>query len=334
MSTSVFVSGATGFIAQHIIALLISKGYNVVGSVRSASKGDHLKELYGSQFKYEIVPVLESEGAFDEALKKHPEVTVFLHTASPVTFTAEDNEKEVLIPAINGTRFVLDSINRISPQIERVVYTSSIVAIATPEQLRDPAYEGGEDVFSPITYEEGKSNGLSAYFASKTFAEKAAWEFVETNKPKFTLSTVNPVFVVGPQAKDEEAKGGVNLTAQIITSLYNLKKDDKVPETAGHFVDARDVARAHVLAFEKDEAKGQRIITVSGKFNSQLILNIIRKNFPELQERLPIGNPEDIDLSNIPNLKNTKSRELLGIDYIDFETSVNDAIEQVIKANA
>ncbi|KAK6458130.1 protein induced by osmotic stress [Scheffersomyces xylosifermentans] len=334
MTTSVFISGATGFIAQHIITLLVTKGYNVVGSVRSAAKGEHLKELYGSKFQFEVVPVLEKQGAFDEALKNHPEVTVFLHTASPVTFSAEDNERDILIPAINGTKFVLDSIHRTSPQIKRVVYTSSIVAIASPQQLSDPTYEGGEEFFSPITYEEGKSNGFFAYFASKTFAEKAAWEFVESNKPNFALSTINPVYVVGPQAKDEEAKGEVNITAQIITSIYNLKKDDKVPETAGNFVDVRDVAKAHVLAFEKEETKGQRLITLANKFNSQLILNIIRKNFPELRETLPVGNPDDIDLSAIPNLKNEKSRNLLGIEYIDFEKSVTDAIKQVIRANA
>lgn len=32
--TSVFISGATGFIAQHIISQLLTKGYSVVGSVR------------------------------------------------------------------------------------------------------------------------------------------------------------------------------------------------------------------------------------------------------------------------------------------------------------
>ncbi|KAK6454331.1 protein induced by osmotic stress [Scheffersomyces xylosifermentans] len=333
MTTSVFVSGATGYIAQQVIALLISKNYNVVGSVRSAAKGDNLKKLHGSKFQYEVVPVLEKQGAFDEALKNHPEVTVFLHTASPATFTAEDNEKEILIPAINGTKYVLESISKSAPQIKRVVYTSSLVAIATPEQINDPTFEASEDVFSPITYDDGKSNSLSAYFASKTLAEKAAWEFVKTTKPEFVLSTVNPVYVFGPQAKDEEAKGGLNLTAEIVNSVYKLKKDDEVPQLSGPFVDVRDIAKAHLVAFEKDEAKEQRILVYTEPFSSQVILNIIRKNFPELRNTLPVGNPENVDIA-LAKIDNEKSRKILGFEQIPLEDSIVDAIKQVIRANA
>ncbi|KAK6457866.1 protein induced by osmotic stress [Scheffersomyces xylosifermentans] len=334
MSTTVFVTGATGFIAQQTIALLISKGYNVVGSVRSAAKGENLKKLHGPKFQYEIVPVLEERGAFDVALKNHPEVTVFLHTASPATFTAEDNEKEILNPAINGTKYALESVNKVAPQVKRFVYTSSLVAMATFEQLGDPSFEGGEDSWSPITYEEGKTNSLFAYLASKTLAEKAAWEFVKTKKPSFSLTVVNPVYVFGPQAKDEEAAGSLNLTAEIVASTLRLKKDDEIPQEAGHFVDVRDVARAHVVAFEKDEAKGQRIIVYTEKFSSQRILNIIRKNFPELRERLPIGKPENVDLSGLANLQNVKSRKLLGFEQRSLEDSVVSAVKQSLRVNA
>ncbi|KAK6458399.1 protein induced by osmotic stress [Scheffersomyces xylosifermentans] len=334
MSTTVFVSGATGYIAQQTISLLLSKGYNVVGSVRSAAKGENLKKLHGSKFQYEVVPVLEKQGAFDEALKSHPEVTIFLHTASPVTFAAKDNENDVLIPAINGTKYVLESIHKSAPQIKRVVYTSSVVAIASFAQIFDPTFVASEDVFNPITYEEGKAHPVSAYFASKTLAEKAAWEYVKENKPQYTLSTVNPVFVLGPQAKDEEAKGDLNATAEYIDAVYKLKKDDKIPESAGHFVDVRDVAKAHVIAFEKDEAQGKRLITYTENFNSQLILNIIRKNFPGLRERLPVGNPENVDFSHFAEVDDAKSRAILGDERISLEQSVKDTIEQALRANA
>jgi hypothetical protein len=33
---------------------------------------------------------------------------------------------------------------------------------------------------------------------SKAFAEKAAWEFVEKEKPSFTLATILPTLVFGP----------------------------------------------------------------------------------------------------------------------------------------
>jgi hypothetical protein len=34
--------------------------------------------------------------------------------------------------------------------------------------------------------------------ASKAFAEKAAWDFVDKEKPKFSLSTIDPNLVFGP----------------------------------------------------------------------------------------------------------------------------------------
>lgn len=98
MST-VFVSGATGFIAQHVIKQLIAKNYKVVGSVRSKEKGESLTEKFGSSFQYEVVADVAAEGAFDQALENHPEVTVFLHTASPFRFDVTDIQKELLDPA-------------------------------------------------------------------------------------------------------------------------------------------------------------------------------------------------------------------------------------------
>ncbi|KAK6453839.1 protein induced by osmotic stress [Scheffersomyces xylosifermentans] len=332
MSTSVFVSGATGFIAQHIVSNLISKGYKVVGSVRSTAKGENLKKRFGASFQYEVVPVLEKQSAFDGALKSHPEVTVFLHTASPVTFSAADNEKDVLIPAINGTKFVLESIQKAAPQIKRVVYTSSIVAIASYQQFFDPNFVCSEDVFNPVTYEEGKAHPVSAYFASKTLAEKAAWEFVENRKPAFVLTTVNPVFVLGPQLKDEDVTGDLNATAEFIAGVYKLNKDDKIPESAGHFVDVRDVARAHITAFEKDEAKGKRIISYTENFNSQLILNIIRKHFPELHGKLPVGTSENSDVSKYARIEDSKSKKIIGEGQYTLEDTVKASVEQFLKA--
>lgn len=36
------------------------------------------------------------------------------------------------------------------------------------------------------------------YAASKALAERAAWDFVEKEKPSFDLSVINPVYNFGP----------------------------------------------------------------------------------------------------------------------------------------
>lgn len=42
-----------------------------------------------------------------------------------------------------------------------------------------------------MTEEAALENPSRGYYGSKAFAEKAAWDFVEKEKPNFTLATVN-----------------------------------------------------------------------------------------------------------------------------------------------
>lgn len=334
MSITVIVTGANGYIAQHVVKELINKGYKVVGTVRTADKGDQLKRsLKSDNFTYEIATNIDKEGAFDEALKKHPEATVFLHTASPVSFSANDPEKDTLIPALNGTKNALSAIVKYGSQIKRVVVTSSIVAIYNLNDIDNETTYTEKD-WNPITWEQAKSNGFDAYKGSKTFAEKAAWDFVKNEKPNFVLSTVNPAFVFGPQAFDESAKGTLNLSAEAIGSLLKLNPESEIPTFASHFIDVRDVAMAHLVAFEKDDAKNERLFLSSNKFTMQVALDIVRKNFPELRQQLPIGEAgQDLNKFVTTTVDNSKTRSILGFELIDLEKSATDTVAQVLKVN-
>jgi nucleoside-diphosphate-sugar epimerase len=55
-----------------------------------------------------------------------------------------------------------------------------------------------EKDWNPITEEQAQESIMFGYRASKTFAEKAAWEFIEKERPNFTVSTINPPMVFGP----------------------------------------------------------------------------------------------------------------------------------------
>lgn len=46
MSSKVLVTGATGFIASHVIQELLNRGYSVVGTVRSLANKDKYAFLY------------------------------------------------------------------------------------------------------------------------------------------------------------------------------------------------------------------------------------------------------------------------------------------------
>ncbi|EGW32584.1 uncharacterized protein SPAPADRAFT_61656 [Spathaspora passalidarum NRRL Y-27907] len=332
-STSVFVSGANGFIAQHIIKQLLAKGYTVIGSVRSHQKGEQLKSLIqNDKFSFEIVASLTEKNAFDEVLKKHPEVTVFLHTASPVTFAVEDIEKDLLKPAIVGTVNALNAIKRYGPQIKKVVITASAVNIFGFGPYFDGEQVYTEDDWNPITYEESLENPFFGYLGSKKYAELAAQAFATKENVNFDISFVTPPFVFGPQAYVVKDKANLNLSNEVVNSVVKLTKGDPIPADGSVFVDVRDVARAHLVAFENDEAVSQRLFTASSSYTLDTIANIINSRFPNTT--VPRGDEsrnEEINRS-IQKFDNSRTNKILGFDYITLEESIFDTVDQIFNA--
>ncbi|CAK7902490.1 putative NADPH-dependent methylglyoxal reductase Grp2p [[Candida] anglica] len=335
-ATTVFVSGATGFIAQHLIKQLIAKGYSVIGTVRSTEKGDALKKnLNSDKFQYVIVRDIQVEGAFNEVFKNHPEITIVLHTASPVSFNVTDPEKDFLIPAVEGTKNALNAVIEYAPQVTNVVVTSSCAAIFTMSKLNDSSATFDESSWNETTWEQAKENILTGYAGSKAFAEKAAWEIVETKKPNFTLTTVNPIYVFGPQAFNSEVKDTLNTSAEVINNIIKLREGDEVPQLASSYIDVRDVAAAHIVAFENKEAASKRLLLSSGKFSSQGILDILNENFPTLKGKFPVGTPttkEEVNDSSC-TFDNEVTRKILNFEFIDFKKCVVDSVEQVLTVN-
>ncbi|KAM9908667.1 hypothetical protein OXX79_000216 [Metschnikowia pulcherrima] len=333
MPATVLVSGASGFIAQHIVRLLISKGYNVIGTVRSAQKGDRLKSnLSSKQFTYEIVPDISSPNALDAVVQNHPEATIFLHTASPFHYKASDIEKELLLPAVNGTINALSAIKKHGPQIKSVVVTSSYVAMWNYAKFYDPTHTDTETSWNPISWAEGKVDSEQGYYASKTFAEKEAWDFYKREKPAFDLNFVNPVLVFGPQAFDSEVSPELNASSEIINRLLKLGPEAEIPDFSSVFVDVRDVAKAHIAAFEKG-LSGERLLLYSSKFTNQDIIDIVNDNFRELRNRLSVGNPGSGSsaISKICTIDDSRTRQILGSERIGLKSSVIDTVRQILE---
>lgn len=336
MSTTVLISGASGFIAAHTVQELIKNGYTVVGSVRSKEKGEYVKKLSGKpeSFSYEIVEDIAQEGAFDEFVKKHQEATVFLHTASPFHYNVTDVEKDLLKPAVHGTKNALLSIAKYGPNIKRVVITSSYAAIASRDQDLQADQTFDETSWNNLTWEKALESPIYGYSGSKVFAEKAAWEFVKEQKPAFVLSTVNPVLVFGPQPTDHFSTEKLNTSSEVINAILKIKNpQDEVAPYNSVGVDVRDVAKAHLVAFEKDEAKNQRLFLTSALFTQQTILDVLHKQFPKQTENVPVGKPgsgqEDIDTRAKKN--NDKTRKILGFELISVEQSIADSARQILQ---
>ena len=335
---SVFVSGASGFIAQHIVHQLLEQNYRVIGSVRSQEKADHLSKLFNNpNLSFVIVKDIAQPGSFDEAFKTHgKEIKYVLHTASPFHYDVTDVEKELLIPARNGTLGILESIKKYAADtVERVVVTSSYAAIMDLSKFGDANTTFTEADWNPDTWETSKKDPLVGYCGSKKIAEEAAWKFLEENKDKvkFKLATVNPVFVFGPQMFDESVKGKLNTSCEIINSAIRNGPDAELAPVFGQYIDVRDVAKAHLLAFQREDTIGKRLLMSEGDFNTQDIVNQLNADFPVLKGKIPVGNPaEGVNGKKaIAQADNSKTKALLGFKFRSLKETVDDTAAQILK---
>ncbi|KAF7526382.1 hypothetical protein G7054_g10788 [Neopestalotiopsis clavispora] len=179
--TKVLLTGGSGFIAAHILELLLQRGHEVVTTVRSEDKAAKIREAHaGAKLSVVIVPDIAQPDAFDEVVKT-PGLEVVLHTASPFHYKWSDPKTELLDPAIIGTTSILKAIKRSAPGVKRVVITSSFASILSDAGLADTSTVFSEKDWNPSTYEDGlKDHKPTSYRVSKTLAEKSAWDASST----------------------------------------------------------------------------------------------------------------------------------------------------------
>ncbi|PQE23108.1 hypothetical protein CJF32_00004531 [Rutstroemia sp. NJR-2017a WRK4] len=291
--TRILLTGGNGFIAAHILELLLKQGHSVVTTVRSKSKIDAIRSVFStyskSQLDFVIVEDIAKPDAFEQAVISTPPFEVVIHTASPCFLDAKDIQKEVIDPAVLGTVGILKAIQAHAPSVTRVVITSSFVSVFDLSKGTRPGHVYTEKEWSKITQEEALSDPTVGYFASKAFAEKAAWKYIEEEKPKFTLTTILPTLVFGPIIPGIHSLSNLNTSNQLIYGFTQGSAREKFPDFGGHvWVDVRDVAAAHVAAASIPEASGKRFIACgSPSYDYRMIVNIIKNAFPEYAAMLP-----------------------------------------------
>jgi len=339
--TRVLLTGGSGFIAAHVLDYLLEHGHSVVTTVRSQEKANKIKEAHPKVGKdrldFSIVEDIALEGAFDEAVKSDPPFEAVIHTASPFHFNIIDIQKQLLDPAFIGTTGVLKSIKKNAPTVKRVVITSSFAAIINPYKGNWPGHVYTEEDWDPLTHEEALKDSGAGYRASKTFAEKAAWEFVGKEKPNFTLATLNPPLVLGPIVHYLNSLDALNTSNQRIrNAIVGQFKDGIPPSGTFIWIDVRDLALAHVRAMELPEAGGKRFFATAGYFSNREVVDIIRKNFPEYKNKLPDESVKggDYPEDGLYKYDNRRVQEVLGIKFRSLDTSVVDTVKSLQQVGA
>jgi len=203
--------------------------------------------------------------------------------------------------------------------------------------MADPHTVYTEASWNPVTLDDIHSSQATAYRASKTLAEKAAWEFVkEGSGAGFDLVTICPPLVMGPVAHYLASLSAINTSNERVVDCVTGKwKDGGVPATgiAQNWIDVRDCAEAHVKAgLELPEAGGHRLWTTAGRFCNREIFDAVRKNFPEYADRLPDASRPGGELSPPDKLygyDNSATEKILGIQWIGFEKSIVDTVKSL-----
>ncbi|KAF8343833.1 D-lactaldehyde dehydrogenase [Cantharellus anzutake] len=328
---TVLVTGASGFIAVWVVKSLLERGFSVLGTVRSAPKGEYVKNLFekdfSGKFSYVVVEDVAQEGAFDETVKN---VDAVAHTASPFHMKGTHPD-DYFVPAIKGTTGILESILKYGTNVKRVVVTSSNAACYNLEG------DGLERIRPQVVAEQGRdAPPASMYRASKTFAERAAWDFVEKRKGeiKFDLVTILPPWVYGPILHDCPNPEQLNTSAayfrRIALDPSATHDRETLLKPTNNWVDVRNVADAHAEAVVRDNAGGERYLISNGAYIWQEFLDALAQT--ELKDKVNKGLPGE--LSTTPNPKyssGAKAAKELGIVYIDKKTSALDTAQSLLE---
>ena len=336
----VLVTGASGFLAQHIIFLLLERGYRVRGTVRSFDKADALREaLRDVTPMADMMELVEADLSADEGwMEACDGCDAVMHTASPFPVKLPKNAEELIVPARDGALRVLKAAK--AAGATRVVMTSSMAAIA---------YGWGDERPSPLneTHWSNPDNlkDNTAYTRSKTIAERAAWNFVDSPEGEgLELVVINPGLILGPTLSADTSP-----SLEIITQMLSGKLPALL-DLSFSVIDVRDVAEAHLRALTSEEAEGERFLLCESVISMTEVAEILRRNFPDYADKVPTRILPNwlvrllamvrTDLKQmLPELgkaranTNEKFRNTLGIQPETAETAVINAARSLIHFN-
>lgn len=339
----VMVTGATGYVAGWLVKELLDSGHIVHAAVRDPNSEsklcflDRLAAEAPGSIRYFKADLME-RGSFADAMQG---CELVFHTASPFTTNVNDPVKELIEPAVLGTRNVLEQACQ-TPSVRRVVVTSSCAAIYGDNA---DLYDTPNGVFTEEIWNTTSSADHQAYSYSKTLAEREAWEIC-ARQDRWDLVVVNPSLVLGPGINPH----GTSESFDIIKHFGDGTLKSGVPRIGFGVVDVRDLAEAHFRAGFTPEASGRYIVSghntdladlavpLRARFGARypiptrtipkwvlwLVGPMLNKTLTRTVVSRNVGHPWRAD--------NSKGRRELGMSYRPLEETVVDFFHQMVDA--
>jgi nucleoside-diphosphate-sugar epimerase len=314
--SAALVTGGSGYLGTHLIAALLRDGREVRATVRSLDSESAVRaavRLGGvDDAGLSLVAVdLTSDDGWAAAASGIEEV---YHLATPFPLAQPEHSDDLVIPAREGTLRALRSARDAGAR--RVVLTSSFAAIGySPKPSAD---------YSEADWTDPETPGLPAYPKSKTVAERAAWDFIETQGGDTELVVVNPTFILGPTLT-AEPRSSLQLVKAMLDGTMPV-----VPRQRFGIADVRDIADLHVLAMSAPDAAGKRYLGLADgpTLSFRDVAQLLRDRLGELAAKV---STEEAPGAELPNLviRNERARKELGWHPRPAETTIIETAENL-----
>lgn len=229
----VLVTGGNGHLGNTLAKALCDKGYDVRVTVRNPEEVAAAGIFDGYEVELHQADIRD-EQAMKLAMKG---VGGVFQVAALYNYDEQSLGEGIVANNTEGSQTVLRLAKACG--VERAVFTSSIAAVGfggTSEQ--------------PLT-EEDWSDAEDPYCRSKLESEKAAWAFA--HKEGLEMVALCPGIILGPNFY-KHTPSTVNIAA-----FVNNQVPFRLPMQLS-VVDVRDVAEAHILAYENKEASGRYLV--------------------------------------------------------------------------
>jgi dihydroflavonol-4-reductase len=227
MSRSAFLTGGTGFVGANLARLLLAEGWRVRALARPGSDRRNLDGL--------PLEIVEGDLGDADLAAKIGAADAAFHVAAHYSLFRKDADT-LIRSNVEGTRNVLAAAR--AAGVGRTVYTSSVAAIGVKA--------GG---VADETYQSPPEALIGAYKRSKFLAEREAVAAAAAGQD---VVIVNPTTPIGPWDRKPTPTG--DIFVRFLTGNMPV-----IVETGLNFVDVGDVARGHLLAYEKGRS-GERYI--------------------------------------------------------------------------
>lgn len=207
---------------------LLSDGWSVRALARPGSDRRNLDGL--------DLRVVEGDLTDPDLARKIGRSEAVFHVAAHYSLFRRDRDA-LMRSNVEGTRNVLAAAS--DAGVRRTVYTSSVAAIGVKH-----------GAVADETHQSAPEDLVGAYKRSKYVAERVALAAAAAGQD---VVIVNPTTPIGPWDRKPTPTG------DILVRFLNGAMGPAVPETGLNFVDVTDVARGHLLAYERGTS-GERYI--------------------------------------------------------------------------